>query len=212
MDRDGLLLKELLVEHEVTAAIVRRIFHEAAAGKSNRAIAYDLQRDGIPTPSGRAGVRWEQGTISYILNLSLYWGVPVALRTLTIPVPLHLRATPARPRGPTGERLYKHKTREIRRDAAGQVTLPAAVAPALVSRDVADAVHARLAWNRQHAAALLTAAEARGQHDYQALLAGGFALCGGCDGAISVHHLPSTRCCRVASRHPVVAGSGVDRV
>src|SRR5258708_9270028 len=85
---------------------------------------------------------------------------------------------------PDGQRRYKHKSREVPRPVAEQVTLPADVAPALVSRELADAVHARLAWNREHAAALISSAAERGQYDYQALLAGGFAVCGGFGGAI----------------------------
>src|SRR5258708_39542539 len=80
---------------------------------------------------------------------------------------------------PDGQRRYKHKSREVPRPVAEQVTLPADVAPVLVSRELADAVHARLAWNREHAAALISSAAERGQYDYQALLAGGFAVCGG---------------------------------
>ena len=110
-----------------------------------------------------------------------------------MPVPTHLRATDTTQlMTPNGQRRYKHKSREVPRPVAEQVTLPADVAPALVSRELADAVHARLAWNREHAAALISSAAERGQYDYQALLAGGFAVCGGCGGAISVNHLPST--------------------
>jgi hypothetical protein len=109
------------------------------------------------------------------------------------PVPVHLRATdPARLVTPDGQRRYKHKSREMPRPVEQRVRLPADVAPALVSRELADTVHARLAWNREHAAALISAAAERGQYDYQALLRGGFAVCGGCGGAISVNHLPST--------------------
>jgi DNA invertase Pin-like site-specific DNA recombinase len=39
--------------NEAEAAIVRRIFREFAVGKSPRAIATDLNRDGIPGPFGR---------------------------------------------------------------------------------------------------------------------------------------------------------------
>ncbi len=160
-----------------------------------RSIAYSLQHEGIPTPSGRPGVQWEQGTIAYLCGwrCSFYWGEPRALRTIRVPVPVHLRATDTSQLvTPDGQRRYKHKSREVIRPVAEQVKLPADVAPALVSRELADAVHARLAWNREHAAALISSAAERGQYDYQALLAGGFAVCGGCGGAISVNHLPST--------------------
>src|SRR5258708_21921382 len=98
---------------------------------------------------------------------------------------------------PDGQRRYKHKSREVPRPVAEQVTLPADVAPALVSRELADAVHARLAWNREHAAALISSAAERGQYDYQALLAGGFPGCGGRGRGFSAepppHTLPALR-------------------
>src|SRR5260370_25133162 len=94
---------------------------------------------------------------------------------------------------PNGQHRYKHKSREVPRPAAEQVTLPADVAPVLVSRELADAVHARLAWNREHAAALISSAAERGQYDYQALLAGGFAVCGGCGGGRYREYPPGPR-------------------
>src|SRR5262249_20247874 len=45
----------------VTAPIVLRIFQEYAAGKSPRAIALELTRDGIPTPDGRT-MPWNHQT------------------------------------------------------------------------------------------------------------------------------------------------------
>jgi len=71
------------------AAIVRRIFEEFAAGKSPKAIAVQLNREGIPSPGsksksakGRGG--WGQSTINGnrrrgtgILNNDLYIGVLV---------------------------------------------------------------------------------------------------------------------------------------
>ncbi len=64
---------------EAQADIVRRIFHEYAhENKSPKAIASDLNKDGIPCPSGKA---WGQSTIngnrkrgSGILNNHLYIG------------------------------------------------------------------------------------------------------------------------------------------
>lgn len=67
--------------NEAEAAIVRRIFREFAAGKSPRAIAADLNSEGIPGPFGRA---WGDTTIrghvcrgTGILNNELYAGVLV---------------------------------------------------------------------------------------------------------------------------------------
>ncbi len=66
---------------EAEAAIVRRIFREFAAGKSPRAIATYLNRDGIPGPFGRA---WGDTTIrghacrgNGVVNNELYAGVLV---------------------------------------------------------------------------------------------------------------------------------------
>ncbi len=60
------------------AAAVQRIYQEFAAGKSPRAIAIDLNREGIPGPGGRP---WSQGTIrghacrgNGIINNELYIG------------------------------------------------------------------------------------------------------------------------------------------
>lgn len=67
--------------NEAEAAVVRRIFREFAAGKSPRAIAADLNRDGIPGPFVRA---WGDTTIrghvcrgTGVLNNELYAGVLV---------------------------------------------------------------------------------------------------------------------------------------
>ena len=64
--------------NEAEAKIVRRIFREFAAGKSPRAIAVDLNREGVPGPFGNA---WGDTTIrghasrgNGILNNELYIG------------------------------------------------------------------------------------------------------------------------------------------
>src|SRR5712664_2132490 len=67
--------------NEAEAAIVRRIFREFAVGKSPRAIATDLNRDGIPGPLGRS---WGDTTIrghacrgNGVVNNELYAGMLV---------------------------------------------------------------------------------------------------------------------------------------
>jgi len=67
--------------NEAEATVVRRIFREFAAGKSPRAIATDLNRDGIPGPFGRT---WGDTTIrghacrgNGVVNHELYAGVLV---------------------------------------------------------------------------------------------------------------------------------------
>jgi site-specific DNA recombinase len=64
---------------EEQAEVVRRIFREYVAGKGPQRIAADLNRDGIPSPTGK---RWNDSTIrgnrtisSGILNCELYIGV-----------------------------------------------------------------------------------------------------------------------------------------
>ena len=68
--------REIVEEH---AEIVRRIFREYVAGKGPQKIAADLNRDGIPSPTGK---RWNDTTIrgnriisSGILNCELYIGI-----------------------------------------------------------------------------------------------------------------------------------------
>ncbi len=68
--------REIVEEH---AEIIRRIFREYIAGKGPQKIAADLNRDGIPGPTGK---RWNDSTIrgnrtvsSGILNCELYIGV-----------------------------------------------------------------------------------------------------------------------------------------
>ena len=60
------------------AAIVRRIFHDYAAGKAPRTIAADLNRDGLPGPSGRpwgdTTIRGQMDRGNGILNNTLYIG------------------------------------------------------------------------------------------------------------------------------------------
>lgn len=63
------------------AKIVRRIFREFASGKSPKAIAVDLNREGIPGPLGRAwgdsSIRGHRTRGTGILNNELYAGVLV---------------------------------------------------------------------------------------------------------------------------------------
>ncbi|WP_375551361.1 recombinase family protein [Rhodophyticola porphyridii] len=63
------------------AEIIRRIFQEFASGKSPKAIAVDLNRDGIPGPLGRAwgdtSIRGHRSRGTGIINNELYAGVLV---------------------------------------------------------------------------------------------------------------------------------------
>ncbi|MGJ5041944.1 MULTISPECIES: recombinase family protein [unclassified Bradyrhizobium] len=70
--------REIIVEE---ARIVRRIFRAFAAGKSPKAIAVELNKDGIPGPLGRAwgdtSIRGHVSRGTGILNNELYAGVLV---------------------------------------------------------------------------------------------------------------------------------------
>lgn len=63
------------------AKIIRRIFQEFASGKSPKAIAVDLNREGVPGPHGRAwggtSIRGHQTRGTGIVNNELYTGVLV---------------------------------------------------------------------------------------------------------------------------------------
>ncbi|KND59713.1 hypothetical protein BVER_00450c [Candidatus Burkholderia verschuerenii] len=63
------------------ADTIRRIFREFAAGKSPKAIAVDLNREGVPGPLGRAwgdtSIRGHQTRGTGIINNELYTGVLV---------------------------------------------------------------------------------------------------------------------------------------
>ena len=78
IDSDGEPVRGERKINEVEAAVVRRIFQEFAVGKSPRAIAADLNRDGIHGPFGRA---WGDTTIrghacrgNGVVNNELYAG------------------------------------------------------------------------------------------------------------------------------------------
>ena len=58
-------------EHPAEAGIVRRVFGEAAAGVSRRAIANRLNDDGVPTPTGKG--RWGTTVVVTILSRETYW-------------------------------------------------------------------------------------------------------------------------------------------
>ena len=58
-------------EDPAEAAVVRRIFAEAAAGVSRRKIAARLNGDGVPTPTGNG--QWGTTTVVTILARACYW-------------------------------------------------------------------------------------------------------------------------------------------
>jgi site-specific DNA recombinase len=68
---EGPKAAQYLVIHEAEAVIVRRIYAEYVAGRSQKAIARDLTREGVPALRGGD---WHQGTISRYLASELYHG------------------------------------------------------------------------------------------------------------------------------------------
>jgi DNA invertase Pin-like site-specific DNA recombinase len=81
IDSEGEPVRGERAINEAEAAVVRRVYREFAAGKSPRAIATDLNRDGIPGPFGHS---WGDTTIrghasrgNGIVNNELYIGMLV---------------------------------------------------------------------------------------------------------------------------------------
>jgi site-specific DNA recombinase len=66
---------------EAQAAIVRRIFNEAAAGSGYIRIAKQLNADGVPPPTAKARGVWGPTTIHRLLHQPLYAGTVVWNRT-----------------------------------------------------------------------------------------------------------------------------------
>lgn len=64
--------KGLLEINEQEALIIRRVFEEADAGRSNMAIARDLQAEGVPTM--RRNSYWRASTIQHFLKNPVYIG------------------------------------------------------------------------------------------------------------------------------------------
>jgi DNA invertase Pin-like site-specific DNA recombinase len=170
----GQLAKERMVLDPVTAPVVQRIFRDAATGQTLRAIAAALTAEGFPTPATYAGARngaraWDPTVVRQILVHPTYWGQPRAFVTKAIHV------TPQeRTRGG-----YKHRTIRTTRPGDEHVSLPASVAPPLVTPELAQQVQDRLALNRQ-------LASRNNRNPDSTLLQGGFARCGSCGGALTL--------------------------
>lgn len=81
LDSEGELVRGEREIDPAQALIVNRVFREFAAGKSPRAIARDLNVDGIPGPSGKAwrdtSIRGEARRGTGLLNNELYVGIRV---------------------------------------------------------------------------------------------------------------------------------------
>ena len=105
----GKKLERRLVPDPETWPVVVRIYTEAAEGKSRRAIAAGLYKDGIPSPSGNDA--WNVASVASVLNSPVYEGWQV------VRINNHTRIPYV---GPNGKRL--------RVFAEGAETIPAKLA------------------------------------------------------------------------------------
>jgi len=182
--------KRAYVIDPLTAPVIVRIFTDYARGMTLRELAASLTAEGIPTPTGKQPA-WRSGVIRQLLKTSLYWGVPMTGKTRTERVPLSSRAH------------YANKSVARLLPTSEQVALPAGVAPALVSPELAAHCTRRLRTNQQFAI--------RSAKDPEAALLRGMARCGLCGGAVYANRrarslarkdgsIPSRYVCRNALR------------
>jgi len=136
---------------EDKAAIVRRIFALAATGTPLRGIATILETEGIATANG--AVHWHASVIRTMLRHQAYAGIAVGNST-------------------TAKKVGGKQIRDVRPEAE-HILLPEGTIPALVSREMYDAVGVRLVRNKAEAT--------RNSRDPEAfLLRAGFVVCGYC--------------------------------
>jgi site-specific DNA recombinase len=155
-DQDGKPVKLRLEENPDTAWVVRRIFAELAGGTSARQVGLRLSAGGVPTPTGKA--QWVTSTITQMVLNPIYAGDARAGR-------YHRE----RVKGQGGKGW-----RYTRLDVSTALPLHG-IAPALVSSELAAAVVARLAVNKQESIR-------NNRHPEAALLRGGYGVCGYCGG------------------------------
>jgi site-specific DNA recombinase len=155
--------KTRLTPNPLTALVIVRIFTDYAAGMTLRALAASLTADGIPTPTGKHPM-WDPGVVRSLLHTSLYWGLPVTLKTRSERVPLDRRA------------FYRGKSVARALPIAEHTALPLSVAPPLVSSAVAAEAQRRLRLNQQLAS--------RNAKDPESALLRGLVRCGLCGGAV----------------------------
>jgi hypothetical protein len=104
------------------AAIVRRMFARADAGRGKHTIAKELTRDGIPTPTGHG--EWSPATVASILSRPIYKGVGVYGRT---------------------QQKNKWGSKQYRRKPESEWMAAKAAGPAIVSVEQWDRVNATAA-------------------------------------------------------------------
>src|SRR5260221_7703044 len=162
------------VVYEPEARIVRRIVAEIAAGGTLRGVADVLTREGVPIPYPTATntCRWGHTTVQRICENPTYWGKPVAYR-------YQVRRSQIRDKR-TGE--MRTSVHPVKRPEAEHLPLPTSAIPPIVDPRLAAEIAPRLAHNRQHVRRPAT-------HD-DALLQGGYGVCGQCGGALLVKRVP----------------------
>jgi hypothetical protein len=188
--------KSRYIWHPFTKQIVERIFMEAAMGRPIRRIAVELTRDGILTPGDQyrrdcnnpdnppRGDAWAKSTVWNILKHPAYYGQHSAFRWEY----LKRREVDTL----SGENVVVNTTRE--REIGDKRVILADAAPPIISLEIAEAVAARLASNQ-------AASQRNNKHPEVALLRGGFAKCGLCEGNMIVsfigkkdQQVPTYRC------------------
>jgi site-specific DNA recombinase len=136
---------------EDKAIIVRRIFALAATGTPLRGIATILESEGIPTANG--AIHWHASVIRTMLRHQAYAGIAVGNST-------------------TAKKVGGKQIRDVRPESE-HIYLPEGTIPALVSREMYEAVGTRLVRNKAEAT--------RNSRDPEAfLLRAGFVVCGYC--------------------------------
>jgi site-specific DNA recombinase len=120
---------ERKVPHDPEVWIVRRIYAELDTGRSLRQVADGLTQDRVPTPTGKSLI-WRRSCVREIAQNPIYWGEETAFRWES-----------------SRDEQYARHTR--RRDPAAVVPL-SDPAPALVEKEQALRVAARMAWNKAH--------------------------------------------------------------
>lgn len=168
--------KDAYVLDTVSSVVVRRIFEEAAAGKSMLRIARDLNAEGILPPAEhaygkgfqRAGHKrsqwWWASMLTRMIHTPAYWGEYVAFRREYTWVQKHDPFT--------GKNSYRQRVTFKASDDETAIAAPAAC-PAIVSKELAEAAQCALRHNKKSA----------GKGGYStklALLRGGFVKCGYC--------------------------------
>jgi site-specific DNA recombinase len=192
---DNEVKKGRYVIDEEAATIVRRVFALAAGGMSMIAIARLFNAEGVPTPSlyqsskgrfpesRRVSPLWHQGNIARMLRTPAYWGEHVAFRWA------HQQVVEQNPA--SGKYEAFHEVHERKAGDETMIPLPPTICPPIVEKWQAEAAHQRAQANKHEAGR-------HGRTTQQALLRGGYLLCGYCGrpmyATTNPPHLPRYYC------------------